>query len=331
MNKDQIKELALAVYRKEVPTETNFSFSDMEGSLREQFRALAPNYDAYRRNKLDIFEIIQSVVDVIAPNRIRDAIGRFADVQTLPQGAKARFRLKKGRNNVRRFITKVGLGGVFERVRLDSDFVDVPTYAIGGAGYIELEQFLDGTMDFVELTDLIIAGIEDEIYKSIQNALINTFSSLPAANKWTAASFSAPDMKKVINTVRAYGGNATIICTPAFAATITPDPSFAAEADKIDLREQGYIGRYFGANVVILPQSFVDETNASKVFSDQYAVVVPTGGAADEKIVKVVLEGQSVVEEVKNADQSMEFQVYKKVGTAVLNVNFYGLYQNTAL
>jgi hypothetical protein len=329
MNKTEIKQLALAVYKKEVPA--NFSASDMEGTLREQLRTLAPDFNTYRRNKLEIFELMQEVIDEVAPQRIRDAIGMFAEVKTYGQGVKARFKIKKGRNNVKRFITKVGLGGVYERVRLDSDFLDVATHAYGGAGYVEFEQFLDGTMDFAELTDLIIQGIEDSIYKEIQAALIATYAALPAANKHAANSFVSAEMKRIINTVKAYGGNATIICTPEFAGTLTPDANFIGDADKADMRDQGYIGRFNGANVVVLPQSFEDANNTVKVFNPQYAFVIPSGGTADEKIVKVALEGQSVVKDVENADSSMEFQAYKKVGTAVLNTNHYGIFQNTAL
>jgi hypothetical protein len=324
-----IKELALAVYNKQVPTE--FSMSDMEGTLREQFRALASDYDTYRRNKLDIFQIIQSVVDAVLPQRIRDHIGMFADVQTLPQGTKARFRIKKGKNNVKRFITKVALGGVFERVRLDSDTVDVTTYAMGGAGYVELEQFLDGTMDFAELTDLIIGYMEDEVFKAIYAGLVGTFASLPAANKATGAAFDAVALQKVITTVKAYGGNANIICTPEWAATITPSTAFVGLADQEDMRNQGYIGRFMGANVIVLPQSFEDETNATKVFDPRHAFVIPTGGSADEKIVKVALEGQTIVKDIENADMSMEFQAYKKFGTAILNINHFGMVTNTSI
>jgi hypothetical protein len=324
-----IKELALAVYNKQVPS--NFSITDMEGTLREQFRALAPDFNSYRRNKLAIFEIIQEVVDAVLPNRVRENIGVFAEVKTMAQGNKARFKVKKGKNNVKRFITKVALGGVFERVRLDSDFVDVQTYAMGGAGYVELEQFLDGTMDFAELTDLIMGYMEDEIFKAIHVALIGTFASLPAANKYTGAGFSSADLKRIIATVKAYGGNANIICTPEWAATITPDANFVGDADKADVRDQGYIGRFAGANVIVLPQSFEDETNTTKVFDPRHAFIIPTGGSADEKIVKVALEGQTIVKDIENADMSMEFQAYKKFGTAVLNVNHFGMITNTSV
>src|SRR5690606_24829407 len=125
--------------------------------------------------------------------------------------------------------------------------------------------------------------------------LIATFGKLPAANKHESNSTDGDELKRIIATVKAYGGNANVICTPEFAATITPDTNFIGDADKADMREQGYIGRFAGANVIVLPQSFEDESNTQKVFNPQYAFVVPTGGSADEKIVKVALEGQTIV------------------------------------
>ncbi|MFD0587813.1 hypothetical protein ACFQZE_07345 [Paenibacillus sp. GCM10027627] len=326
-----LKQMALAVYKKEVIPALNFSLTDMEGALREKVRELAPDFNTYRKNKYELFELIQEVVDEVAPKKIEAAIGQFAEVKTYGQGDKPRFRKKLGRKNVKRFITKVGLGGVYERVRLDQDFIDVQTHAIGGAAYIEFEHFLSGQMEWAELIDLIIDGIELAIYKEIRVALISTYSSLPAANKFTGASFDADEMVSLITTVKAYGGNANIIATPEFAATIMASPNFIGDADKADYRNQGYVGRFAGANVIVLPQSFEDDSNETKVFDPEYAFVIPTGGTADEKIVKVALEGQSVVKEVENSDSSIEFQSYKKIGVVVLSTNYYSIYRNTSL
>src|SRR5690606_10222396 len=122
-----------------------------------------------------------------------------------------------------------------------------------------------------------------------------------------------------------------IFCTPEFAATIMADEGFVAEADKEDFRNQGYVGRFAGSNVVVLPQSFEDETNTVKIFDPQFAFIIPTGGTADEKIVKVVLEGQTIVEDTKNEDDSMEMKAYKKLGTSILHTNYYGMYKQTGL
>lgn len=332
--RQEISELAKIAYSKQVPVVNgkNYSLGSVEETLREKFKALAPNYNAYRRNKLEIFELIEETVDEIAPKNIIERIGDFADVKTYKQGQRPKFKVKKGKNGVKRFITKVGLGGVYERVRLDKAEFTIDTHAIGGAAYVEWESYLDGQMDFSELCELITKGIEEQVYAEVRDALVKTYDSLPTANKHTDATTNMKEIRKIIGTVQAYSGGAVnIFCTPAFAATLDIDTKYVGDADKNDIREKGYLGKVFGANVVVLEQSFTDETNSEKIFNDQYAFVVPSGGSADEKIVKVVLEGDTIVKDIENADSSMEFSAYKKLGTAILATNHFGVYRNTSL
>lgn len=337
MNKElrsEIKELALIAYSKQVPVVAgkNYSVESVESTLRAKFAELAPNHKAYRKNKNEIFELIEETIDAVAPNKIIEKIGDFSEVKSFKQGDRPKFKKKLGRKNVQRFITKVGLGGIYERVRLDKSEFTIDTHAIGGAVYTEFESYLDGNMDFAELCDLIIQGIEDEVYKEVREALIATFDTLPEANKHTAGSTDMAELRKIIGTVQAYsGGSVNIFCTPEFAQTLEIDAHYVGEAEKSSMREKGYLGKVFGANVIVLPQSFEDETNSVKVFNPQYAFVVPSGGEADEKIVKVILEGEAIVRDTQNADMSMEFSVYKKFGTAVMSTNYFGIYRNTSL
>lgn len=332
--KQEISELSVIAYSKKVPVVAGntYSLSTVEETLRDRFKALAPNYNAFRRNKLDIFELIQETVDEVAPNKIIERIGDFSDVKTYKQGARPKFKVKKGKNNVKRFITKVGLGGVYERVRLDKSEFTIETHAVGGSAYIEWEAYLDGQMDFSELCDLIIEGIEEQVYIEVRDALVATYDKLPSANKHTGATTDNKELRRIISTVQAYsGGTVNIFCTPAFASTLELEAHWIGTEDKSDMRNQGFLGKIFGANVVTIPQSFEDETNTTKIFNDQYAFIIPTGGSADEKIVKVVLEGETIVKDIENRDSSMEFQAYKKFGTAVLTTNHFGIYRNTSL
>lgn len=332
--KQEISELSVIAYSKKVPVVAGntYSLSTVEETLRDRFKALAPNYNAFRRNKLDIFELIQETVDEVAPNKIIERIGDFSDVKTYKQGARPKFKVKKGKNNVKRFITKVGLGGVYERVRLDKSEFTIETHAVGGSAYIEWEAYLDGQMDFSELCDLIIEGIEEQVYIEVRDALVATYDKLPSANKHTGSTTDNKELRRIINTVQAYsGGTVNIFCTPAFASTLELEAHWIGTEDKSDMRNQGFLGKIFGANVVTIPQSFEDETNTTKIFNDQYAFIIPTGGSADEKIVKVVLEGETIVKDIENRDSSMEFQAYKKFGTAVLTTNHFGIYRNTSL
>lgn len=332
--KQEISELSVIAYSKKVPVVAGntYSLATVEETLRDKFKALAPNYNAFRRNKLDIFELIQETIDEVTPNKIIERIGEFADIKSYKQGARPKFKVKKGKQNVKRFITKVGLGGIYERVRLDRSEFTIDTHAVGGSAYIEWEAYLDGQMDFSELCDLIIEGIEEQVYVEVRDALVATYDKLPLANKHTSATTDNKELRRIIQTVQAYsGGTVNIFCTPAFAATLDIDAHYVGEADKADMRNQGYLGKVFGANILTIPQSFSDESNTEKIFNDQYAFIIPSGGSADEKIVKVVLEGETVVKDIENADSSMEFSAYKKLGTAVISTNHFGVYRNTSL
>jgi len=328
----KLKKLAVDVYNKNVPT--NYSFEGMQDSLRKELGALVYgengkfDFYKYNQNKWVVFELMHEVIDEILPVRIASTIGRFAEIKTYGHGDKPEFKVKKGRKNVKRFVTRVAPGGVYERVRLDSDSVPVQTYAIGGSVYASFERFLSGQENLSDLVDIFMEGMEDQIYTDVQNALKETLAKVPAANKHSANVFSGSDMRRILTSVSAYG-TPTIFCTPEFAFTIEPDTGFIGDADKDDVRNRGYVGRFSGANVVVLPQSFEDEGNETKILDPTFAYIIPAG--ADEKIVKVGFEGSTQIKDIENADWSMELAAYRKMSMVVLHTNYYGIYKNTGL
>ena len=312
----------------------NYSFDDMHEALRSEVAKLVCdergniNYHAWEQNKKVIFELIGTMVDEIFPTKVYDTLGQFADVKTFNHGSKPRFTLKKGRQNVKRFVTRVAAAGVYERVRLDRDYFDMEMYAHGGAVYQTLEGFLSDREYITEIFEILLEGLEESVYSDVTVALQGTIDEMPAANKKTGA-FDATEFNKILATVRAYG-QPTIFCTQEFAADLQPDEKFIGDAEKADMRNQGYIGRYNGADVIILPQSFTDKDNETKVIDPQYCYIMP-GGANAEKPVKVAFEGNTLIRQMEREDWSTEIQMYKKMGVAVLNTNHYGMYKNTAL
>lgn len=309
-----------------------YSTEEKNKALREAFEELVPSgknrYKSYRRNRLEIFEIIEETIDEVAPLKVDEAFGRFAQIKGFAQGEKPRFKLKKGKRGLLNFITKVGLGGVLERGRMDVGYVDVKPEAFGGAVYVEFERFLDGAVDFTELIDVILDGIVEKINNQIQSTLIATFDGLATSMKATNNSFVAADMGKLIQNVSSYGRSACIFCTPAFAGTIEETSGFVSDTDKSERREYGYIGKFRSANVIVLPNAFTDETNTAKVLKDEFAFVIPTN---EEKIVKVGFEGETRMKDEENADDSLEFQAYKKFGIAIVSSNYFAMYRNTSL
>lgn len=114
---------------------------------------------------------------------------------------------------------------------------------------------------------------------------------------------------------------------PAVSSTATPN---IPVRDLEEIREYGYIGKFRGFNVVVLPQSFVDDTNTKFVVNPKVAYVIPAG---KEKIVKIAFEGNTIVDDYKNkGDRSMEIQTYTKLGVAIVTpLNYWGIYENTGI
>ena len=96
------------------------------------------------------------------------------------------------------------------------------------------------------------------------------------------------------------------------------DSSMWSDGMKEEVWNNGYFTTYKRHRVIVLPQSFEDADNATKVLDPRFAYIIPTGS---EKPVKVAFEGQTAVREQENADWSREIHTYKKFGVAVYNIN----------
>lgn len=327
----KIRDLAINVALNKPAAE--FSTQDLHEALRAEMAALVTvdgviNHYQWEQNKQMIFEIMATMMDEVMPIKVGKILERFADIKSFRNGDKPRFTVKKGMLNVKRFVTRVAIGGKYERVRLDRDYFDVETYAHGGAVYQSLEGFLTNRESITEVLDLLLQGIEDSIYSDFVTTLNGTYSLLPAANKHTAASFVAADFNRILATVSAYG-QPVIFCGPEFAATIVNATGYIGTADQADVRNQGYLGRYMGADIVVLPQSFTDATNTVKTLDPGFAYIFPAG--ANEKPVKIAFEGTTMIRQENKLDWSVEIQAFKKIGMTVVHTNFYGIYENTAL
>lgn len=306
----------------------NFSYEQLNETLRKEMNEIAGTYQLYRENKNMLFSLIEQTLDDLLPKKVLEQYGQFAEVKTYAQGEKPIFKHRTGKARAKQFITKVGLAGIYEVFKLGSESFEVATNAIGGAAQIGLEEFLDGRVDFAELTQIVMDGMDELVYREIAKALMGAISQLPAANRGSAAGFDETIFDRLLATASAYG-TPTIYCTYEFAVKMIPDANWISDAMKNEKWTQGYFTRYKGYPVIILPQSFTDETNAEKVIDPGYCWIIPAG--TDGKPAKVAFEGNTIVDEFKNADRSREIQVYKKVGVGVMMTNNICSYVDTEL
>lgn len=335
LERNELKQLMLAVAKadKNAPVaysfgEKQYDYNALNDTLREELKELAGTYSLYRENKNTIFALIEETIDEILPKKVMEQYSMFAEVRTFAQGDRPIFNKKEGRRRAKQFVTRVGLAGIYEVFKLDKSTFEVPTSAFGGAAQIGFEEFLDGKVDFAEVTEIIMEGLDEVVYEEIAKALIGGINQLPAANKVTHTGFDEAKMDKLIAIARAYGEPA-IYCTYELAAKILPVSDWVSSEMKNERNAQGYISQYKGNRIVILPQSFTDETNATKVIDPSYAWIIPTGG--NDKPVKIAFEGQTIVDEYTNYDRSREIQVYKKLGVVAMMTNNICVYEDTTL
>ena len=335
----EIKELALHAARRTAPT--NYSVDNVDSALCDELKNLAGSINKFMKHRYDIYEIIIETADEIVPNKVIDALGAFAEVKVVGQGQKALFKKSLGKNRAKKFLTQVGLSGVYETFRLDKAEFEVSATAVGGGVTIDFERMLDGAEVMADVMEILTEGLTDAVFGEVQKALKAAVNATgrPQANYVIDNVFNGDKMFKLVNVVRAYGGSAVIFAPPEFVGAMGPDAIVPIPANgnygavyhpqDIDaIHNTGYVNLFRGTPIVQIPQSYVDETNTTTWIDPQLAYVLPTG---KEKVVKVVLEGPTQINDFKNRDNSLEIYAYKKMGAAILAHHNWGIYQNTGI
>ena len=338
LNKENLVKLAITVAKANPAAATAYSFNDetfsyeaLNETLRVELNEYAGSYALYRENKNLIYSILEETLDEVLPKKVQEAYQMFAEVKTYKQGDKPIFRRKSSasKKRAKQFITKVGLAGIYEVFKLGGEeTIEVPTTAIGGAAQIGLEEFLDGRVDFAELLNIIMEGMDDIVYMEVGKSLLGAINQLPQNNRVSATGFNEAAFDKLISIASAYG-EPTIYCFYDFAVKMIPGQDWLSDSMKDELWNNGYFTSYKGKRVIILPNGIKDAENTERVFDPGYAWIIPSGG--DAKPVKIAFEGNTIVDEFVNADRSREVQVYKKMGVATFMSNNICSYRDTEL
>ncbi len=346
MTINELKEIALHAAKGTVPACYANQDVDVNAAFADGLRELAPNYNQFMKNRYDIYEIFVETIDKVMPKNTIAALSPFAEVQVIGLGQKAIFKQKVGKNRAKKFLTRAGINGVYETFRLDATTFELGGHAVAIGGQIDLGRLMDGADSLIDIMDVINTALQDAVYVEVTQALRAAYGApnVPPANRKTGDTFEADKMVQLMNVVRSYG-NPVIFAPAEFVAAmgadaIVPIGAYGSGAtanaiqgvyspDDIEaIHRTGYINIFRGAPIVQIPSSFVDEKNDKTYVDPQLAYVLPGG---QEKVVKVVLEGPTIIRDYENRDGSMEIMAEKKIGTAILTYYNWGIYKNTGI
>lgn len=311
----------------------NYSYADLDGTLRAELNELVGTYALWRENHNTLFALMEEIITDKLPAKVMQQYGAFAEVKTYRQGEKPIFTQKiteASRRRAKQFIAMpAGLAGRYEVFKLDGRSYEVKTSAMAAACQIAIEEYLDGRVDMATLVDIVMEGMDDRIYAEIASCLIAAVDNIQTANKFEGDGFIEEEMDALLAVADSYGnGRATIYCTFEFASQMIPADKWVSEGMRDQMWNNGYLGNYKGHQVIVLRQSYTDETNTTKVIDPAYAWIIP-GGA--DKPIKIAFEGDTMIKEEDNDDWSKSIHFYKKVGVAAMINNDICVYKNESL
>ena len=289
--------------------------ADLENHLRETINndilKGATLYQAYRRNNITLFEIVEEIVNLTISNDFADIpfIDNFVEFKNRALGDKTAW-YSEGKS----YVTVASFAGNHwdtnrealdggEEYTLEKEWVYIHVYD-------ELERFLLGIASLERLTDVIYKSFNKYIKERIYVMFQSIMSVVPA--EFSANGNSEEAVGALCDLVQAAGGysNLTIAGTKGALrklGAIIPDKYFA-DSQKEAKANTGTIGEWEGNRLMVIPQVIKQGTFELALDND---VIFIMGG--DVKPIKVEFIGDTRTQEVRdgriNNDMTLELQV----------------------
>jgi hypothetical protein len=321
MNK--LSQLGIDIYRGSTG---NFSVGDSEKALREEFLKICGtdkiDRKIMRKHKVEIYEILEEALTEIVGRDMESIFANNAEYRNVSWGDKPTFIIP----NPNLFKVAVVADGVGRatRQRLDNGILTVTTKNRIVQIYEEFYRFLAGRIDWVALVNKVARSYTNQIYTEVYNAIYNGYSDLASTYAKTGA-FNETTLRTLIEHVETKTGTtATVYGTKnALGMITTAQPS---NEEKDTYSKQGYYGGFYGTPMRKIFQSHTNGTDTFAINSS-FVMVLPEG---DERIVKIVDEGDSIIIDLpggESADLSQDYVFIRKSGIAVLTSEVWGQYR----
>ena len=322
----EIFDLALDLYRGDFSRhidETKVTKKDLENHLRDLINndmlGGKTLYQAVRRNKVELYEIVEELVNVTINEDILNSpfIDAFVEVKNRGLGDRTDFYAEGGLLVV---ATNAGNHWDTDRQLLDlGEVVNLPKEWIYIHVYEDLERFLLGIMTFDKMMDKVYKSlnkyIQDRLYAQF-NAIAN---AVPAA--FTGSGNTEAALGDVVDLVQAAGGYASMTIAGTKAAlrklaAAVPDKMFA-NSQKEAKAQTGAIGEWEGNTLMIIPQT-LKSGQLQVALSDSDVFIL----GADVKPIKLEVFGdtrtKSNTDGQENNDMSIDAQIQVKLGIGLI-------------
>jgi len=330
--KEALVKLCVDGYKGNV---TQYSVGEVSEVIRKEFIELMgtdkPNPREFRAHAPQIYAILEEVLDDLITKGITQTrfFDQFVEYRDLNLGDRNEFYVE---DRTTLFISEVAHGHWnLRRQKLNvgqSFHVDTKVY--GAAVYGDFLRFVTGRLDWAGLVNKLQEAVQLKLAEDIYTGFLGATQYLPTQFKKTG-SFDANAMSDLIQHVSVANNYKPLVIAGTrnalkkITGSYTGTP-FMASQNMLDiLNQQGYLNVFDGVPLLEIPQVFKRNTFDFKL-DDNVLMVLAT----DNKPVKVVREGQSMIKEVssgtENLDMSIEHMFLTQYGVATVFNNAYGVY-----
>jgi hypothetical protein len=325
--KNEIVALALDLHKGSLG---KYSKEDAEQKLREAFIKIAGNeegkvdYRTFRKNKIEIFEILEEVLDIQIKEGIENQFQEFTEIKDLAWGDTNEFQIPN-KDLFQISVVADGTGNIRRQRTKDYTTLSLPVKTYAVKIYEDFHRFLAGRINWSEMISRIAKSFEVKLKNDIYNLIYNAYNTLSAPYQYSG-SLTVDSLLDMALHVEAKSGQDVIIMgTKKALSKVTPAQVSDNMKDKFN--NTGYYGVVSGVEMFEVKQSHAIGTDTF-VINDNFFLIVPKDS---DKFVKLVNEGHALIREYdenKSADMTMEYEFIKKFGLGILaGTSTFGLYR----
>lgn len=305
---------------------------DLEGHLRELLERdiMGGNktvYQAIRRNKVELFEIMEEIVNVVIGEDVLNCpfVDSFVEVKNRNLGDKTEWYSEGGLLSVASFA-----GNHWDTNRQSIDLgqeFSLPKEWLFIHVYEELERFLLGITPIEKLMDKVAKSVDkylkDRLYMQFQNVA----SAVPA--EFSAQGNDEDALGDLCDLVQASGGYDSLTIAGTKSALrklggVVPE-SLIAASQKESKASTGTIGEWDGNRLMVIPQ--VKKPDAFELELDNDKLFVMGG---DTKPIKLEFIGDTRSDMdttgKKYNDMTVDYQVQTQIGLGMMVSPYFGVF-----
>lgn len=316
-----IQEISLDLYLNQPK---KYSADEANEILRNAILdACGGKFDRYTfmDNKGKVFAVLSETLQVAVGYAMYEKFSELADFHNVALGDTIKFKIEDT-SLFKVYVTSRGNRDI-DRQKLYDKYITVQTERIAIKIYEELDRMLAGRINWATMINRVADSMAHEIGRRIYNAVYGAYDVLSAPYQVSmSGTFSATALETAIAHVEASTGKtAKVMGTKAMLGKIT-DAEVSDEM-KNTKNKMGHYGVFRGTALEVLPQGHLAGTDTFAV-NDAFLIVVPDG----EKIVKVVTEGETIVDDKTDGDRNdeqIEFYMAENIGISVIKSNAYAI------